>query len=211
MDPNELRFFEIIERFSGLIKALVFKNLYQSRIDPEDVEQEVRFKLWRFLKKGNKIENLPSFIMKAVYSITMDELRRMRKQMPPGDLVELKNLYVLSEEVSGGSFGESPEALLEQRELNQRVRDAIESLSENRKQVLRLYVQGMSVDEICAFYGWDRVKVRHFLYRGIEDLRLKFGGGAVPRAGAEDATGQPHAEMNKEGESAIGKFSENPD
>jgi RNA polymerase sigma factor (sigma-70 family) len=211
MDPSELRFFEIIERFSGLIKALVLKNLYQSRIDPEDVEQEVRFKLWRFLKKGNTIDNLPSFIMKAVYSITMDELRRMRKQMPPGDLVELKNLYVLSEEVSGGGFGESPEALLEQRELNQKVRDAIESLSQNRKQVLRLYVQGMSVDEICAFYGWDRVKVRHFLYRGIEDLRIMFGGGDPGRAGEGPDAGGPHAGMNEEGESAIGKFNENPD
>ncbi len=200
MDPNELRFFEIIERFSGLIKALVLKNLYQSRVDPEDVEQEVRFKLWRFLKKGNKIDNLPSFIMKAVYTITMDELRKMRKQMPPGDLVELKHLCLLSQEVSGSPLGESPEALLEQRELNGKLREAIESLSENRKQVLRLYIQGMSVDEICAFYGWDRVKVRHFLYRGIEDLRVKFAGGAAPAGG-----------ISEMGETAIVKLSENPD
>lgn len=179
MDPGEIRFFEIIDRFSGLIKALVLKNLFQSRIDPEDVEQEVRLKLWKFLKKGNRIDNLPSFIMKAVYTTTMDELRRMRKQMPPGDLVELKHLYLVSGEVPGSGFGESPEARLEHREFSRQVREAIESLSENRKQVLRLYVQGMSVDEICAFFEWDRVKVRHFLYRGIEDLKAKFSGDAL--------------------------------
>lgn len=210
MDPNELRFLEIIERFSGLIKALVLKNLYQSRIDPEDVEQEVKFKLWRFLRKGNKIENLPSFIMKAVYTITMDELRRMRKQMPPGDLVELKNLYLLSEEVSGGGFGDSPEALLERRETSRRVREAIESLSENRKQVLRLYVQGMSVDEICAFCGWDRVKVRHFLYRGIEDLRARFSGRDTVPAGGEDGTEGLALGTSEQGENAIVALSKNP-
>ncbi len=179
MDPVENRISEIIDRFSGLIKAIILKNLFQSRIDPEDVEQEVRFKLWKFLKKGNQIDNLPSFIMKVVYTITMDELRRMRKQMPPGGLVELKHLYFVSGEVSGSGFGESPENLLEQQELSRQVREAIESLSENKKQVLRLYVQGMSVDEICAFFGWDRIKVRHFLYRGIEDLKATFSGSSL--------------------------------
>jgi RNA polymerase sigma factor (sigma-70 family) len=179
MDPAESRISEIIDRFSGLIKAIILKNLFQSRIDPEDVEQEVRFKLWKFLKKGKQIDNLPSFIMKVVYTITMDELRRMRKQMPPGDLVELKHLYFVSGEVSGSGFGESPENLLEQQELSRQVREAIESLSENKKQVLRLYVQGMSVDEICTFFGWDRIKVRHFLYRGIEDLKATFSGSSL--------------------------------
>ncbi len=173
MASNEDSFFEIVDRFSGLIKAIIFKNLYQSRIDPEDVEQEVYFKLWKFLKKGKTIENLPSFIMKAVYTITMDELRKLRKQMPPGDSSELKHLYLVSEELSGKAFGDSPGDVLEKRELSKQINEAIETLSENRKQVLRLYVRGMSVDEICAFFGWDKVKVRHFLYRGIDDLRRK--------------------------------------
>ncbi len=173
MDSNEDDFFEIVDRFSGLIKAIIFKNLYQSRIDHEDVEQEVYFKLWKFLKKGKKIENMPSFIMKAVYTITMDELRKLRKQMPPGDSSELKHLYLVSEELSGKAFSDSPGEALEKRELSRQINDAIETLSENRKQVLRLYVRGMSVDEICTYFKWDKVKVRHFLYRGIDDLRRK--------------------------------------
>lgn len=200
MASNEDNFFEIVDRFSGLIKAIIFKNLYQSRIDPEDVEQEVYFKLWKFLKKGKTIENLPSFIMKAVYTITMDELRKLRKQMPPGDSSELKHLYLVSEELSGKAFSDSPGEVLEKRELGKQINDAIETLSENRKQVLRLYVRGMSVDEIGAFFGWDKVKVRHFLYRGIDDLRRKImedteaedqGGDDVPdkapRKGAKHA------------------------
>jgi RNA polymerase sigma factor (sigma-70 family) len=211
MAPSDFRFFEIIDRFSGFIKAIIFKNLYQSRIDPEDVEQEVRLKLWKFLKKGNKIDNLPSFIMRAVYTITMDELRKMRKQMPPADLVELKHLYLVSGNVSGSSLGGSPEAVLEQRELNRQVREAIESLSENRKQVLRLYVQGMSVDEICAFFGWDRIKVRHFLYRGIEDLKAIFAGESIPEGGMDGrAEGTPLGTPEKE-DTTIVKLSENPD
>ncbi len=205
MDSSEEKFFEIIDRFSGLIKAIIFKNLYQSRVDPEDIEQEVRFKLWRFLKKGKTIENLPSFIMKAVYTITMDELRKLRKQMPPGDAAELKHLYLLSETFGDGRTEDSPVDALEQRELGGQVLGAIETLSENRKQVLRLFVRGLSVDEISAFFGWDRIKVRHFLYRGIDDLRAKFAeGDRDDGKPAGDRRGpDPGKTMAKGGESRV--------
>jgi hypothetical protein len=31
----------------------------------------------------------------------------------------------------------------------------------------------MSIEEICEFCRWDKIKVRHLLYRGISDLREK--------------------------------------
>ena len=205
MRSDDLEYIEIINKFSGLIKAIIVKNLFQSRIDPEDIEQEVKLKLWKFLKKGKKIDNLPSFIMKAAYTITMDELRKLKKQMPPKDVSELKNLYLVSEDFPGPGKSEAPGFRLEQSELNAKVHAAIGTLSENRKHVLQLYVRGMTVDEICVFSKWDRVKVRHFLYRGIEDLREIFTEGSLQPASAEDAMEAPEGEIEDKLEKGLGR------
>jgi RNA polymerase sigma factor (sigma-70 family) len=190
MRSGDSDYVEIIDKFSSLIKAIIIKNLFQSRIDPEDIEQEVKFKLWKYLKKGKKIDNLPSFIMKAAYTITMDELRKLKKQMPPRDIAELKNLYLVSESFPRNGVPDSPGLRMERNELSTQMYEAIGMLSENRKQVLQLYVRGMTVDEICSFCNWDRVKVRHFLYRGIEDLRGIFSGKSIRLETAEGA-GEP--------------------
>jgi DNA-directed RNA polymerase specialized sigma24 family protein len=47
----------------------------------------------------------------------------------------------------------------------------INSLRESRKQVLRLYLTGLSPEEISELFDWDKTRVRHLLYRGIEELR----------------------------------------
>jgi DNA-directed RNA polymerase specialized sigma24 family protein len=31
----------------------------------------------------------------------------------------------------------------------------------------------MSPDEISEFFNWDKTKVRHLLYRGIDDIKEK--------------------------------------
>jgi RNA polymerase sigma-70 factor (ECF subfamily) len=57
--------------------------------------------------------------------------------------------------------------------MRESLKELIDSLGENRKQVLRLYLVGMSIEEICEFFDWDKTKVRHLLYRGIDDLKEK--------------------------------------
>jgi len=52
----------------GFVGAVIPGNLFQSGVGPVDIEQEGRFKLWRYLKIGKTIDNLPSSIMRAAYS-----------------------------------------------------------------------------------------------------------------------------------------------
>jgi len=142
-------------------------------VNLEDVEQEVKVKIWKFLKKGKKVDNFPSYIKRVAYTATIDELRKMKKQNPTSEVTGLKNIYSMSRINELRNPEDSPEFLLEGQEMRESLKELIDSLGENRKQVLRLYLVGMSIEEICEFFDWDKTKVRHLLYRGIDDLKEK--------------------------------------
>jgi RNA polymerase sigma factor (sigma-70 family) len=64
-----------------------------------------------------------------------------------------------------------PEYQLEKKELFEVIEKAVDLLKESRRQVIKLYLLGMSRNEISDFYGWSKDKVRNLLYRGLADLK----------------------------------------
>jgi len=177
----------VIDRFSLLIKKVIQGHLHRSDdIDLEDIEQEVRLKIWAFLKKGKNVQNLPSYIKKVAYSTTIDELRKMIKQRPSGEAEMLKRIFAGSALMSRPVKDFYPEAGIEDTEAREKILALVDSLSENRKKVLRLYLEGLSIDEISASLHWEKPRVRHLFYRGIDDLKEKTRflrgsvGGSIP-------------------------------
>lgn len=174
MQDLDRRTREVIERFSLLIKQVIQKNLHRSDVvDLEDIEQEVRLKIWAFLKKGKNVQNLPSYIKKVAYSTTIDELRKMMKQRPSGEPESLRRIFAGAALLSGPVKDFAPEAGVEDSEARETILALVDSLSENRKKVLRLYMAGLSIDEISMSLNWEKPKVRHLFYRGIDDLKEK--------------------------------------
>jgi len=174
MDERGHRIIEIVNQFSSLIRIVIQKNIFPSDgIDLEDIEQEVKLKIWKLLKKGKKVEKLPSYIKKIAFTAAIDELRKMRKQTNSFEARALKQINPSSMNEIADQTHIKPEDFFEKKELKQSVLDAIETLSENRKQVIRLYLYGVTIDEIGELFSWDKTKVRHLLYRGIDDLKLK--------------------------------------
>lgn len=172
MTDLEERTKEVIDRFSALIRQVIQRNLHRSDgIDLEDIEQEVRFKIWTFLKKGKKVNNLPSYIKRVAYSTTIDELRKAMKQRPSAEPESLKTVYSGTGLVARSTGDFSPEVRLEDREARDSVRSMVGSLSEARRKVLELFLSGMTIDEISVSLNWDRPRVRHLFYRGIDDLK----------------------------------------
>jgi hypothetical protein len=60
----------------------------------------------------------------------------------------------------------------------------VDCLSGNRREVLRLFLKGQTIEEISASLKWEKTKVRHLFYRGIDDLRdisrARAGSAAAP-------------------------------
>jgi DNA-directed RNA polymerase specialized sigma24 family protein len=55
--------------------------------------------------------------------------------------------------------------------LKEAVGKAVESLIESRRNVVKLYLFDLSIEEISRFYDWSLHKTRNLLYRGLADLK----------------------------------------
>lgn len=162
----------VVEQFSLLIRQVIQKNLHRGDgIDLEDVEQEVRVKIWSFLKKGKKIDNLPSYIKRVAYSKTIDELRKAMKQRPSSEPDSLRRVFAGASQIAAPPGDLLPEDLLDASETRESIRELVGALSENRRRVLTLFLTGQTIEEIASSLDWERTKVRHLFYRGIDDLR----------------------------------------
>ena len=168
----------IIDRYALLIRKIIQAHLFaRDGVDPEDIEQEIRIRLWKSLRKGKNIGQLTSYIKKMAYTATIDELRRQKKQAPYRETLPGDGRLEQVDEAAGVQDPSSPASALEQKETRRALKELLADLSLDRRQVLNLYLVGMSIDEICATSGWDRTRVRHLLYRGIDELRAKAGAG----------------------------------
>jgi len=146
------------------MKVQIYKfNPGRFGLDPEDICQEIKIKLWRVLGYEKEIANFPSYIRKIVSSSVIDMLRKLKREEDvffhekQKRISEMKTDY-LSE-------------LCEREHLRDKLAEAIGLLIESRRRVVKLFLLDMTIEEIAAFYGWSRDKTRNLLYRGLADLK----------------------------------------
>jgi len=66
----------LLERFSLSIKASVFKlGLHKRGIDPEDIIQEVKIKIWKTFGHEKNISLYSLYIQRTINSILVDQIR----------------------------------------------------------------------------------------------------------------------------------------
>ena len=70
-------------------------------------------------------------------------------------------------------LGYFPDYQFEKKEIMEIIKESVDSLIESRRQVVKLYLLGMDLDEISEFFGWSDGKARNLLYRGLADLKKK--------------------------------------
>lgn len=167
MDWNkrkEQEFELILNNFSRLIKIHVQKfNPQRYGFDPDDITQEIKIKIWKILHNEKEIQNYPSYIRKIVNSSVIDLLRKWKREETmlsaekQKKVSETKNVY--SDCIDNGDH------------LKEAVVEAVNSLIESRRRVVRLHLLGMNIVEISAFYGWSHDKTRNLLYRGLTDIK----------------------------------------
>lgn len=159
-----------IEQFSQLIRSAIRKTSPQIDLsDMDDIEQEVKIKIWReILKSEKEIHNFGSYIWKVTYTTTCRVMKKL--------FVQKKQLLLQGE--SSVSIEDFPQLLMhnpdrqyEKKELIELIRKAVDSLIESRRQVLKLYLIGMDLNEISEFFNWSDGKTRNLLSRGLADLR----------------------------------------
>ena len=164
---QELEIF--INDISESIKHIIWKNFPQTTHDEqEDITQEVKLKIWKILSSGKKIENLRSYLWKVVYTTALDFINNKMFFIGIHNKTEANYSTLLSEVDI-----HSAESILEKKEAEKFLMEVINSLSKNRRIVIKLHLLGMNIIEIADFLCWSESKVNHLYYRGIEDLRKR--------------------------------------
>ena len=163
-EKKERELHAILERFSSLIRIHIIKfNPQRFGLDPDDIAQEIRIRIWRLLQTEKNIGNYPSYIKKIVSSSVIDLLRKRKRD----DRILSKEKQMRVSEIKKNF----PPAYSPGEEFRDTVARAVDSLIESRRKVVRLHLLDMTIDEISAFYDWSSNKTRNLLYRGLSDLK----------------------------------------
>jgi len=166
-DEEKIKEFEaIINRFSQFVKIQIQKfNVQKSGIDPDDVLQEVKIKIWKILEDEKKINNYASYIRKIIDSSIIDQLRKLKREK--GIFIHEKQKWI-SEQKTNYSTDVSSET-----NAKEIIGEAVNSLIESRRVVVKLFLLNMTIEEIATFLKWSKDKTRNLLYRGLSDLKKR--------------------------------------
>lgn len=154
-----------VTRCAGAVRHVAARHGL-SGSDVDEVFQEVRIRLWRSLKSGEKIRGIPaSYVYRTAASAALDIIRR-RRARPEEELDPTRE---------SGSFNpvapSDPAADLAEQETADLVSEAVDGLIETRRPVVRMHLAGYKLEEIADLLGWTVAKTRNLLYRGMDDLR----------------------------------------
>lgn len=135
-----------------------------SRAAREDIEQEVLLKLCRMAENGKKIDNLSSYLWKAVTTTALDWMEPERGTISLDGYLEKAGPDRLPEDllvVSGQ----------EEIEFRRHLESLLERLPQKRRLVLKLHLAGLGLEETADHLGWSLPKVRHLFYRAMDQLK----------------------------------------
>jgi RNA polymerase sigma-70 factor (ECF subfamily) len=159
----------LFRAYGAKVQALLMTyGLDKHGIDPADVEQEVRIRLWRALERDRSGAFHASYIQRVVASTVIDALRRaeVRAAEPLPD-----------EDDEPGSIGDTPigpERRAGDSEQMQGLARCLAEIPERRRLPITLHLQGFALQEIADLAGIPSAEAaRKLVSRGLEELKSR--------------------------------------
>jgi RNA polymerase sigma factor (sigma-70 family) len=166
-----------LDEISRSVRAIVLKSFPGiAGQEREDIEQEIRLKLWKMVRRGKNIRHLKSYLGRMVYTTALDVIAKRQNHMSLDDLPAEGRTSALVD-----AAGPGPEALAERGQMSERIRTAVDGLPERRRAVLKLHLTGAGIEQMAGRLGWRSNQVRHLLYRGLGDVRKKLADARLER------------------------------
>jgi RNA polymerase sigma factor (sigma-70 family) len=167
--PAEKEFRALIEKYAGLMRATLRQIDHRMPVaDLEELEQDVRLKLWQSLVTEANFDKPAAFIRKVIVSVSIDAARKRLVRGSGSEHVDIGAL-----EISDSQSAEQLELRGELFALAKRLNAEDPTAS----QALSLYLQGFTTEEIGTLMGWSEAKARNIVYRYLDDVRIRLGAG----------------------------------
>ena len=160
----------LLERHQDTLRKAISRHLPASlQHQVEDVLQDVQVRLWRSLQSRRRIANPAAYLYRMAVNATVDAIRTARSR----GYLDAEPLEIDDIDAADASpeIDPPPERRLGREELLTAVQQCMDTLSPDRQQAVRLYLEGMTTKETAAVMGWTEPKARNLTYRGLAQLR----------------------------------------
>lgn len=157
----------------------IYNTIYQmtrNDADAADLTQEVFVRAYRALPRLQTPEAFTAWLYRIAVNLSRNWLRDRGR-------IRVESLELPGEEGEEGNTREiadpsgDPAALLQTRDMQERVQKAIAGLSPDHRQVVTLHhLEGMPVEEIARVVGCSIGTVKSRLSRARENLKRKLAG-----------------------------------
>ena len=190
-------FDELVRRFEGRLVQF-FYRLCWDRARAEDLTQTVFMKLVRAAHRYSPQGKLSTYMFRVATNLWIDEFRSARpdRKVASLDAVLLAGGDMAEPETAFGRVAEpGPEATVEIREERERLRAAVERLSQPHRLVFELAVlQQMPYGEVSDVLGIPVGTVKSRMHNTVRALRELFdAGNSLPSQQARGQEGRPQA------------------
>lgn len=169
-DEADERLRNLLDEYGHVLRWAIRRVAARSSaLDPDDIEQEARLRVWRALRRRTTFKRPESYLYRVAVTTALDALRRLRtRREEPLPAAEESTAPA---DLAGDA--DCPEEAALRNEEIARVRRAIGDLGANRRRAVKLYLQGFNSAEIGRLRGWSEPKARNLVYRGLADLRAR--------------------------------------
>ena len=167
-DDIDARLQQVLNDFGSRLGVLMRGyRLDRHGIDPDDIEQEVRIRLWKAISRDRSGAFHASYVQRVVATTVIDALRRaeVRAAEPlpenddePGQLPE---------------EGVGPEQSASDGERMSGLQRCLAEIPERRRLPITLHLQGYSLQEIADVVGTSAEAARKLVTRGLEGLKSR--------------------------------------
>jgi RNA polymerase sigma factor (sigma-70 family) len=167
---TQASFHRLLEEYGRFLRSVIVRTCPRHLgIEIDDIEQDARIRMWRALQDERNLTNAASYIYRIAVSATIDAVRRVMARHE--EQAESDTDIESDMSVPAVDPRQSPERVAERSQLMQKVEAALAALSENRQTAVKLYLQGMTSQEIGDLCAWSEPKARNLIYRGLNELR----------------------------------------
>ena len=159
----------LLEKHGKRLRVLIELHCGRDQgLDPDDIEQEVRIKLWKALESDKNLIAAASYIQKVVVTTVVDAVRRA--QVRHAESIEDKDEAGFDPSVSSPL---RPEAQAGRGQWSDLLLRCIGELPERRRLPVQLALQGFTADEVARMTGASVTAAQQLCYRGIEELKAR--------------------------------------
>jgi RNA polymerase sigma-70 factor (ECF subfamily) len=152
-------------------------NLLRSPDDARDVYQEAFLRVYRNLDSFRFDCSFHTWLYRIVTNICLDQLRKRKVRKEESAVVEtsdgpIDRMEVFEEEAAHAN----PERTLWNRELKQRIENALQDLTPRERMVFELrHYQGLRLRNIGEMLGTTEEAAKNCLFRATQKMRVVLG------------------------------------